>query len=129
MKFLLHQKAVGKDVNLEEIIGEYECSKVPQALFESNGSMRHDCKAGWLTAVLKETHLKMKEKLLDIGWKMDFTHLERVPLTVPPLPELTQCYTSCVLTANALVIVQALNSNCRVVLLASAKGTIPNVGE
>ena len=58
---LLHQKAVGQDVNLEETIGEYECSKAPQALFESNGSMRHGCKGGWLTAVLKETHLKMEE--------------------------------------------------------------------
>ena len=25
--------------------------------------MCHGCKAGWLTAVLKETHLKMEEKL------------------------------------------------------------------
>ena len=80
--------------------------------------------------MLKETHLKM-EKLLDIGWKMCSTHLEPVSLTVPPLPELTQWYlhTSCVSPANALVIVQALNSKCRVVLLASAKGTISNVGE
>ena len=31
--------------------------------------------------------------------------------------------------ANALVIVLALNAKCRVVLLASANGTIPNVGE
>jgi hypothetical protein len=45
MKLLLHQKAVGKDVNLEETIGEYECSKIPQASFESNGSMRRGCKA------------------------------------------------------------------------------------
>ena len=105
---LLNQKAVGKDVNVEETIGEYECSKVPQALFESTGSMRHGGKAGWLTAVLKETHLKM---------------------TVPPLPELTQWYTSCVSPTNARVIVLALNSKCRVVVLASAKGTISNVGE
>ena len=48
---------------------------------------------------------------------------------MPPLAKLTQWYTSCVSPAKALVIVQALNSNCRVVLLASAKGTIPNVGE
>ena len=67
---LLHQKAVGKDINIGETIGEYECSKVPQALFESNGSMRHRCKAWWLTVVLKETHLKNEETLLDIGWKM-----------------------------------------------------------
>ena len=91
--------------------------------------MRHGCKAGWLTAVLKETRLKMEKTLLDISWKMGFTHLEPVSLTVPPLPELTQSYTSCVSPANALVIVQALNSNCRVVLLASAKGTIQNMGE
>ena len=45
-----------------ETIGECECSKVPQALFESSGSLRHGCKAGWLTTALKETHLK-KEKL------------------------------------------------------------------
>jgi len=44
---LLHQKGVGEDFNLEETIGEYECSKVPQALLESNGSMRHGCKSGW----------------------------------------------------------------------------------
>ena len=91
---LVHQNAVGKDVNLEETIGEYECSKVPEALFESNGSMHHGCKAWWLTAVLKDTHLKMEEKLFDIGWKMGSTHLEPVSLTVPPLPELTQWYTS-----------------------------------
>ena len=42
---LLHQKAVGKDVNLEETIGDSESSKVPQASFESNGSMRQGCKA------------------------------------------------------------------------------------
>ena len=119
---LLYQKAVGKDVYFEETIGEYEGFKVPEALFESNGSMRHGCKAWWVTTVLKETHLKMMEKLLEIGWKMGSTHLEPVSFTVPPLPELTQWYTSCVSPANAFVIVQALNSNCRVVLLASAKG-------
>ena len=79
--------------------------------------------------VERETHLKMEEKLLDIGWKTDSTLLEPVSLTVPPLPELTQWYTSYVSPANALVIVLALNSKCRVVLLASAKGTIPNVGK
>ena len=79
--------------------------------------------------MLKETHLKMEEKLLDISWKTRSTHLEPVSLTVPPLPELTQLYTSYVSPANALVIVLALNSECRVVLLASANGTIPNVGE
>ena len=124
---LLQQKADGKDVNLEEIIGEYECSKVPQALFESNGSMRHGYRAVWLTDVFKETHLKMEEKLLDFGWKMGVIHLETVSLTVPPLNELT--HTSCVSPANALVIVFALNFKCRVVLLASAKGPMPNVGE
>ena len=124
---LLHQKAVGKDVNLEETIGEYECSKVPQTLFESNVSMRHGCKAGWLTAMLKGTHLKMEETLLNIGWKMGSTHLEPVSLTVPPLPELIQWYKSSVSPANALVL--ALNSKCRVVLLASTEGTILNVGE
>ena len=41
---LLLQKGIGGNVNLEETIGEYECSKVPQALFESNGSMRQGCK-------------------------------------------------------------------------------------
>ena len=46
--------------------------------------MHHGCKAG----VLKETHLKMEQKLLDIGWKMGSTHLEPVSLTVPPFPEL-----------------------------------------
>ena len=79
--------------------------------------------------MLKETHLKMEEKLLDIGWKTGSTHLEPVSLTVPPLPELSQWYTSYVSPANALVIVLALNAKCRVVLLASANGTIPNVGE
>ena len=74
-------------------------------------------------------HLKMEEKLLDIGWKMGSTHLEPVSLTVPPLPDLTQWYTSCVSPASALVIVQALNSNCRVVLLESAKGMVQNMGE
>ena len=34
-----------------------------------------------------------------------FHTLEPVSLTVPPLPELTQWYTSCVSPANALVIV------------------------
>ena len=91
--------------------------------------MRHGCKAGWLTAVLNETHLKTEDTLLDIGWKMVSTHLEQVSLTMPPLPDLTQWYTSCVSPANALVIVFALYSKCRVVLLASAKGTIPNIGE
>ena len=33
------------------------------ALFESDGSMRHVSKAGWLTVVPKETHSKMEEKL------------------------------------------------------------------
>jgi len=37
--------AVGKDVNLDETVGECECSKVSEGSFESNGSMRHDCKA------------------------------------------------------------------------------------
>ena len=73
--------------------------------------------------------MKMEENILDIGLKMGSTHLEPVSLTVPPLPELKQWYTICVSPANALVIIQALNSNYRVVLLASAKGTIPNVGE
>ena len=126
---LLHQKGIWENVNLEETIGEYECSKVPQALFESNGSMRQGCKGLRLTAVLKETHLKMEDKLFDIGWKTGSTHLEPVSLTVPPLPELSQWYTSYVSLANALVIVLALNVKCRVVLLASANGTIPNVGE
>ena len=39
----------------------------------------------------------------------------------------TMVHTGCVSPANAIVIVQALK--CRVVLLASAKGTISNVGE
>ena len=43
--------------------------------------------------------------------------------------KLSQWYTSYVSPANALVIVLALNAKCRVVLLASANGTIPNVGE
>ena len=79
--------------------------------------------------MLKETHLKMEEKLLDIGWKTGSTHLETVSLTVPPLPELSQWYTSYVSPANALVIVLSLNAKCRVVLLASTNGTIPNVDE
>ena len=49
--------------------------------------------------------------------------------TVAPLPGLTQSPTSCVSPANALVIVLALNSKCRGVLLANAKGTISNMGE
>jgi hypothetical protein len=71
----------------------------------------------------------MEQKLLDFGWKMGSTHLEPLSLTVPPLPELKQWYISCVSPANAQVIVLALNSKCRVELLASAKGTVPNVGE
>ena len=67
VKRLLQLKAVGKDANLEETIGEYLCSKIPQALFVSNGSMRHGCVAGWLTAVLNVTHLKMEEKLQESG--------------------------------------------------------------
>ena len=78
---------------------------------------------GWLTAV------KMEEKLPDYGWEMGATHLEPVSLTVPPSPELTQSLTSCVSPPNALVIVLALHSKCRVVLLANAKGPISNVGE
>ena len=87
--------------------------------------MRHGCKAG----VLKETDLKIEQKLLDFGWKMGSKHLEPLSLTVPPLPELKQWYISCVSPANAHAIVLALNSKCRVVLLASANGTIPSVGE
>ena len=80
--------------------------------------------------MLKETHLKMEENCLDIGWKTRSTNLEPVSLTVPPpLPELAQLYTSYVSPANALAIVLALNSKCRVMLLASANGMIPNVGE
>ena len=89
--------------------------------------MRHGCMTCWLTGVLKETHLKMEEQLLDFGWQMGATHLEPLSLTVPPLPELTQWCTSCVSPANALITVLALNSKCRVVLLA--KATIPNMGE
>ena len=81
---LLQEKAVGKVVKLEETIGEYECSEVPQALFESNGSMRNGCMAGWLTAVLKETHLMMAEQFPDFRWEMDPTHFEPVALTVAP---------------------------------------------
>ena len=69
--------------------------------------------------MLKETHLKMEEKLLDIGWKTRSTHLEPVSLTVPPLPELTQLYTSYVSPANALVIVCKCKRNdakCRRVI-------------
>ena len=77
--------------------------------------------------MLKETNLKMEEKLLDVGWKTGSTHLEPVSLSVPPLSELSQWHTSYVSPANALVIVLALNAKCRVVLLASANGTIPNV--
>ena len=51
--------------NIKETIGEYECSNVSQAFFESNGLMCHGYKAGWLTAVLKEPYLKMEENLLD----------------------------------------------------------------
>ena len=65
-----------------------------------------------IMVVLKVTHLKMEDKLLYIGWKMGSTRLEPVSLSVPPLPELTQWYTSCVSPANALVIVLALNSKC-----------------
>ena len=71
----------------------------------------------------KETHLKMEDKLLDIGWKTGSTHsthLEQVSL---------KWYTSYVSPANALVIVLALNTKYRVVMLASANGTMPNVGE
>ena len=95
--------------------------KVPQASFESNRSMRHGC--------AERDSLEDGGKLLDIGWKMGSTHFEPVSLTVPPLPEHTQWYTSCVSPSNALVIVQALNSNFCVVLLASAKETIPKFGE
>ena len=101
---------------------------VPQALFESNGSMRQCCKGLRLIDSCAERD-SLEEKLFDIGWKTGSTHLEPVSLTVPPLPELSQWYTSYVSPANALVIVLALNAKCRVVLLASANGTIPNVGE
>ena len=67
--------------------------------------------------------------IIRYGWKTGSTHLEPVSLTVPPLPELSQWYTSYVSPAIALVIVLALNAKCCVVLLASANGTIPNVGE
>ena len=60
---------------------------------------------------------------------MGSTYLEPVSFTVPPLQELKQWYISCVSPANAHVIVLALNSKSRVVLLSSAKGTILNVGE
>ena len=63
----LQLKVVGRDANLEETIGKYERSKVPQALFESNGPMRHGCVARLLTAVLKETHLKVEEKIPESG--------------------------------------------------------------
>ena len=79
--------------------------------------------------MLKETHLKKEDKILDFGWKMGATRLEPVSLTVPPLPEFTQSLTSCVSPANALVIVLAQNTKCRVVLLAHAMGNISNVGE
>ena len=65
LKRILQLKAVGKNVNLEETIGEYERSKVPPTLFEPNGSMRHGCKTGWLKTGLKETHLRLDEKLLE----------------------------------------------------------------
>ena len=35
--------------------------KLLPAFFKPNGSMHHGCKAGWLTAVLKETHLILHE--------------------------------------------------------------------
>jgi len=50
-------------------------------------------------------------------------------MTVTPLPELAPEITSCVLLADAHVIVLALNSKCRAVLLAHTKGLISNVGE
>ena len=57
---------------------------------------------------------------------MGVTHLELVTMMVMPLAEHTQLLTSCVLhvPANALVTVLVLNSKCRVVLLANAKGKI-----
>ena len=60
LKRLLQLKALGKVFNLEETIGEYECSELPSALFELNGSMRHGCKTGWMRIVLKETHKLQK---------------------------------------------------------------------
>ena len=63
------------------------------------------------------------------GRKMGVTHLEPVTMTVTPLPELAPEITSCVLLADAHVIVLALNSKCRAVLLAHTKGLISNVGE
>ena len=66
---------------------------------------------------------------LEDGGEIIRYRLEPVSSTVSPLPDLTQWNTSYVSPANALVIVLALNSKCRVVLLASANGTIPNVGE
>ena len=43
-------------------------------------------------------------------------------MTVPPLPEVPQSPTSCVLPANALVIVLARNSKCRVCIACQREG-------
>lgn len=63
LKRIIQLKAAGKEVNLEETIGEFECAKAPPALFESDGLMRHGNKSVWLAAIQKETSLELKDCL------------------------------------------------------------------
>ena len=65
LKRIIQLKATGQDVNLDETIGQYECAQAPPSLFESDGLMRHGNKSVWLSAILKETSLEVKDTLPD----------------------------------------------------------------
>ena len=76
--------------------------------------------------MLKETHLKMEEKLLDIGWKTGSTHIfgtsvfdgaafTRTFTMVYKLRVASKCHCNCSF------------AKCQVPRCASANGTIPNV--
>ena len=63
LKRILQLQAIGKNIDIEGLIGEYECAKVPPSLFETNGLMRKSNKASWLTVIAKETKFTMEERL------------------------------------------------------------------
>ena len=82
----LHQKAVGKDLNLEETIGEYECSKLPKLCL----SQMDRC----VVAVSQVDRCAERDSLEDggdIGWKMGSTHLG--PLSLTDSAAITRTYT------------------------------------
>ena len=60
---MLQIKAVGRDVCIEQTIGEYECPKVRPSLFEADGVMLHSNTSMWLTTLLKETHVQLENNL------------------------------------------------------------------